>query len=109
MRRKRDKGEFWLVSKLATIIISENPKGLLLQKTKDGKVLQKRLILMIDSKQAKKYKIIGTARGMNLQHCLYLAGRYAANFPERVCAYSINTAPADTRFATEVAFYEKKL
>ncbi|MEK9186489.1 MAG: hypothetical protein AAB885_02780 [Patescibacteria group bacterium] len=64
----------------------------------------------LSQKKLKNYKSMGTAGGMNVYHCIFLATKYAKNFCNRVAGYVIN--PKDLkknpRFSYQVTFYEKK-
>lgn len=52
------------------------------------------------------YRLLGTAQGMDIFHCLYLAGRHCENFFERVVAY-YPVKPDEEKFALALCFYEE--
>lgn len=51
--------------------------------------------------------LIGTAIGKDIFHCIYLAGRHAKNFTERVWCYTIKESDGNPD-QVEVSFYELK-
>ena len=101
------KSEVSLVSKHQVTSFTENAKGLLMKKEKNGKLLARRQILLLKQKPASELEKIGTALGQDLYHCIYLASRYGKNFVEKVVAYFINNHPKDKKFRMEVTFYKK--
>ena len=101
------KSEVMLVSKHQVTSFTENAKGLLMKKEKNGKLLEKRQILLLNQKSTSELEKIGTALGQDLYHCIYLASRYGKNFVEKVVAYFVNNHPKDKKFRMEVTFYKK--
>ena len=82
-------------------------KGQVLQEHKaNGQVITK-TIYPLSKKAAERYELIGKARGQDLFHCLYLAGRHAKNFFNRVYGYRTNRYPR-TLYPLHVDFYERK-
>lgn len=104
----RARNEVMSVSKRQTISFTENANGLLLKRKKNGRMLEKRQILLLSSESTSGYNKIGTALGQDLLHCIYLADRHGKDFVKRVRAYYINNCPRDKRFRMEITFYEKK-
>lgn len=102
------KNEVVLVSKYQVTSFTENKKGLLMKKEKNGKLLERRQILLLSQKPTSKFEAIGTALGQDLYHCIYLASRYGKGFVEKVVAYFVNNRPKDKKFRMEVTFYKKK-
>ena len=101
------KSEVSLVSKHQVTSFTENAKGLLMKKEKNGKLLARRQILLLKQKPASELEKIGTALGQDLYHCIYLASRHGKNFVEKVVAYFVNNRPKDKKFRMEVTFYKK--
>ena len=55
------------------------------------KGLERKLVIYeINSKVAKQKELLGTACGIDLAHCVYLAATYSNNFLDRVRYYRIN-------------------
>ena len=101
------KSEVSLVSKHQVTSFTENAKGLLMKKEKNGKLLEKRQILLLNQKSTSELEKIGTALGQDVYHCIYLASRYGKDFVEKVVAYSVNNHPKNRKFRMEVTFYKK--
>jgi len=101
------KSEVMLVSKHQVTSFTENAKGLLMKKEKNGKLLEKRQILLLNQKSTSELEKIGTALGQDVYHCIYLASRYGKDFVEKVVAYSVNNHPKNRKFRMEVTFYKK--
>ena len=101
------KSEAMLVSKHQVTSFTENAKGLLMKKEKNGKLLGRRQILLLNQKPTSELEKIGTALGQNVYHCIYLASRYGKDFVEKVVAYSVNNHPKDKKFRMEITFYKK--
>ncbi|GEM_PF-2766908 len=98
-----------LISKNAEVLFTECENGFNIKKfdTKEGKkkkLIWKKKVLFITKEEAEKknYGVMGPAQGQNLYHCLYMASKYAKDFAERVCAYSVNTSPKNKEFKIEV-------
>ncbi len=102
------KAQFISVSKHRTISFTENAKGLLLKSEKNGKLLERRQIVLLSQKPTSELEEIGTARGEDMFHCIYLASRYGKNFVEKVVAYFVDNRPKDEKFKMEVVFYKRK-
>ena len=51
--------------------------------------------------------LIGTAVGMDVFHCIYIAARHTENFLKRVWCYTIKESE-DKQYNVEVSFYELK-
>jgi hypothetical protein len=101
------KSEARLVSKHQVTSFTENARGLLMKKEKNGKLLERRQILLLNQEPPSELEKIGTALGQDMYHCIYLASRYGKDFVEKVVAYSINNHPKDKKFRIEVTFYKK--
>jgi hypothetical protein len=59
--------------------------------------------------ETKDYESMGTASGMDLLHCIYLARKYSKKdeFPAKLIGYLIESSD-DSRFNVKVTFYERK-
>lgn len=76
--------------------------------------LEEKVITQI-KKIDKNKKYLGTARGIEMGHCIYIANRYCPNFDEKVKCYYLpafgDNYPKDlleTRGLLEVEFYGEK-
>ena len=78
-----------------------------MKKEKNGKLLEKRQILLLKQKPTSEFEEIGTAKGQNTHHCIYLASKHGTGFVKGVCAYWVNNNPKDKKFKVEVTFYKK--
>jgi len=87
-------------------VLTQGKKCITIKKIQKGKKVTRKKVLEISEKQAKNYKLIGKAEGMNLFHCVYLASKDSLNFKDQVAAYVIVEPTKGCNFA--VAFYEKK-
>ena len=101
------KNEARLISRYLETSFTENTRGFLMKKEKNGKLLERRQILLLSREPTSGLEKIGTARGQNLYHCIYLASKYGKDFVERVVAYFVNNHPEDKKFRMEVTFYKK--
>ncbi len=88
-------------------VITQDKKYLIITNIQEGKRTVSKKVFEISEKQAKNYKLIGKAQGMNLFHCLYIASKYSKNFRDRVTDYVI-VKPTEKRYEFAVAFYENK-
>ncbi len=101
----KDKARF--ISRYLETSFTENARGFLIKEEKGGKLLKRRQILLLIQEPTSGLEKIGTARGQDLYHCIYLASKYGKDFVEIVVAYFVNDRPKDKKFKMEVTFYKK--
>lgn len=85
-----------------------NPKDGVLKYTEvNGKKRKEFKIPEISEKDLSFYKLLGTAEGRDVGHCLYLARKYADDFHKKVAGYRL-VKPKQKSCLMAVSFYEKK-
>lgn len=100
--------EAYLISKNRQLRLTENEKGLLLERMDNGRVLNSRQIFRLNKKPGSEFEQLGPARGQDLFHCIYLASRHGKIFDnDEVVAYFINDRLKNEKYKIEVFFYKK--
>lgn len=78
----------------------------LIRFAKNGRQSKKKIYELNEKINYKKYALIGTARGNDFFHCIYLGATRASNFWERIAGYCIDTH-SSSEGNLSIAFYEK--
>lgn len=73
----------------------------------ETKEIDKNIYAISDNEKG-QYKVIGTAEGETLGHCVYLGHKYGGkDFFDRVCGYSMAESKSPG-MSIAITFYEKK-
>ena len=96
--------EAMLVSRDTYIRICRNGTSLVIERERFGKKETKE-VSVIKVGDTEAYSKIGTAGGMSLFHCLYLAFNYSENFFEKVFFFRQDFASPDFKFEMVFTFY----
>lgn len=75
------------------------------QKFSNGEETKK--LKLLSDEELKDFKLIGVANGVDMFHCLYLAGSGTKNFFERVWGYT-GEIRQDEQYPVCIKFYELK-
>lgn len=85
-----------------------NPKDKVIKYAEvSGKKRQEFEIHEIPKKDLSSYKLLGTAEGIHVNHCVYLGKKYSEDFSKKVAGYRLET-PKQKGCLVAVSFYEKK-